>query len=289
MSTQPFSPRSRSTRQLKKYYSFYTGGFIAFLIALAIAEQMGMSRQWIGYWFLFATIGLYAGIGIMSRTVGRRRVLRRGAARAGVLQRHGDRRRLDERGVVHRHGRHAVPRRLRRPGLRHGLDRRLLPGGAVPRALPAQVRPVHDSGLPRRALRRQHRAHHRHHLRDHLLVRLRRGADLRRRPDHQPLHRARVRHRRVRRPRRHPGVLDAGRHEGGDLDAGGAVHHPDHRLPDPGGLAGHQAHRHPGAADRLWLHAAEGRASSRRRSPPIRRSRKSARSSATAPRPPTRR
>src|SRR5215204_3515742 len=54
--------------QLKKYYSFYTGGFIAFLIALAIAEQMGLSREWIGYWFLFATIGLYAGIGIMSRT-----------------------------------------------------------------------------------------------------------------------------------------------------------------------------------------------------------------------------
>jgi cation/acetate symporter len=55
--------------QLKRYYSFYTGGFIAFLIALAIAEQMGMSRQWIGYCFLFATIALYAGIGIMSRTV----------------------------------------------------------------------------------------------------------------------------------------------------------------------------------------------------------------------------
>jgi cation/acetate symporter len=54
--------------QLKKYYTFYTGGFIAFLIFLAIAEQMGMSRQWIGYIFLAATIGLYAGIGIMSRT-----------------------------------------------------------------------------------------------------------------------------------------------------------------------------------------------------------------------------
>jgi cation/acetate symporter len=54
--------------QLKKYYSFYAGGFIGFVILLAIAEQMGMSRQWIGYWFLFATIGLYAGIGIMSRT-----------------------------------------------------------------------------------------------------------------------------------------------------------------------------------------------------------------------------
>ena len=54
--------------QLQKYYSFYTGGFILFLLALAVAEQMGMTRQWIGYCFLFATIGLYAGIGIMTRT-----------------------------------------------------------------------------------------------------------------------------------------------------------------------------------------------------------------------------
>jgi cation/acetate symporter len=54
--------------QLKKYYSFYTLGFLGFLVALAIAEQMGMSRTWIGYWFMFATIALYAGIGIMSRT-----------------------------------------------------------------------------------------------------------------------------------------------------------------------------------------------------------------------------
>ena len=55
--------------QLKKYYIFYTVGFLGFLVALAIAEQMGMSRKWIGYWFLFATIALYASIGIMSRTV----------------------------------------------------------------------------------------------------------------------------------------------------------------------------------------------------------------------------
>ena len=54
--------------QLKKYYTWYTGGFIVFLLALAVAEQLGMSRTWIGYWFMFATIGLYAGIGIMSRT-----------------------------------------------------------------------------------------------------------------------------------------------------------------------------------------------------------------------------
>ncbi|HEV8644588.1 MAG TPA: sodium:solute symporter family protein [Burkholderiales bacterium] len=67
--SQPVMGHKAFNAQLKKYYSFYTGGFIAFLLALAVAEQMGLSRQWIGYWFLFATIGLYAGIGIMSRTV----------------------------------------------------------------------------------------------------------------------------------------------------------------------------------------------------------------------------
>ena len=54
--------------QLKKVYTWYTGGFLMFVIALAILEQMGLPRQWIGYIFLLATIGLYAGIGVMSRT-----------------------------------------------------------------------------------------------------------------------------------------------------------------------------------------------------------------------------
>ena len=54
--------------QLKKYYTWYTGGFVVFLVALAILEQLGLPRVWIGYVFLFATISLYAGIGIMSRT-----------------------------------------------------------------------------------------------------------------------------------------------------------------------------------------------------------------------------
>ena len=67
MSSPAFS-QSTFNRNLKKYYTFYTGGFIAFLLALAVAEQMGMSRAWIGYWFLFATIALYAGIGWMTRT-----------------------------------------------------------------------------------------------------------------------------------------------------------------------------------------------------------------------------
>ncbi len=57
------------TQQLKKYYTFYTGGFVLFVVLLAIAEQMGMTNKWIGYTFLVFTILLYAGIGIMSRTV----------------------------------------------------------------------------------------------------------------------------------------------------------------------------------------------------------------------------
>jgi cation/acetate symporter len=53
---------------LNKVYKWYTGGFLAFVVVLAVLEQMGLSRQWIGLIFLLATIGLYAGIGIMSRT-----------------------------------------------------------------------------------------------------------------------------------------------------------------------------------------------------------------------------
>ena len=55
-------------KALNKVYAWYTGGFIAFVIVLAIAEQMGLSRAMIGYVFLAATVLLYAGIGIMSRT-----------------------------------------------------------------------------------------------------------------------------------------------------------------------------------------------------------------------------
>jgi cation/acetate symporter len=67
MSAQVSSNRA-FFNQLKKYYTYYTGGFLVFLVALTILEQMGLPRVWIGYVFLFATIALYAGIGIMSRT-----------------------------------------------------------------------------------------------------------------------------------------------------------------------------------------------------------------------------
>jgi cation/acetate symporter len=60
--------QAQFTQALKKYYSIYTGGFIAFVIVLAIGEQLGMSNRAIGLSFLAATIGLYALIGIVSRT-----------------------------------------------------------------------------------------------------------------------------------------------------------------------------------------------------------------------------
>ena len=54
--------------QLNKVYGWYTGGFLAFIVVLAVLEQMGLPKNWIGFIFLLATVGLYAGIGIMSRT-----------------------------------------------------------------------------------------------------------------------------------------------------------------------------------------------------------------------------
>jgi cation/acetate symporter len=55
-------------RQLHKVYTWYTGGFIVFVLFLALLEQLGMSGRWIGLVFLLATVALYAGIGVMSRT-----------------------------------------------------------------------------------------------------------------------------------------------------------------------------------------------------------------------------
>ena len=56
------------TKKLKKVYALYTLGFISFCIVLAVLEQVGVSQEFIGYSFLFATIFLYAGIGFLSKT-----------------------------------------------------------------------------------------------------------------------------------------------------------------------------------------------------------------------------
>lgn len=53
---------------LGKIYTYYTGGFIAFTITLAILEQMGVPNVIIGYAFVFLTVAVYALIGVLSRT-----------------------------------------------------------------------------------------------------------------------------------------------------------------------------------------------------------------------------
>lgn len=60
--------RSTFLDNLGKIYGMYTGVFILFVIALAIAEQFGLAPKIIGWTFLGVTIAVYAAIGIMSRT-----------------------------------------------------------------------------------------------------------------------------------------------------------------------------------------------------------------------------
>ena len=62
------SAARRYFARLARYYGWFAGGFAAFLVALALLEKEGMPRVWIGYLFMFATIVLYAAIGVISRT-----------------------------------------------------------------------------------------------------------------------------------------------------------------------------------------------------------------------------
>ncbi|MBW8898665.1 MAG: cation acetate symporter [Massilia sp.] len=55
-------------RRLARYYLWFTACLALFLVALAILENEGMPRQWIGHLYMFATIVLYATIGVVSRT-----------------------------------------------------------------------------------------------------------------------------------------------------------------------------------------------------------------------------
>ena len=230
---------------LGKIYLGYTGGFIVFTLILAVLEQMGVSNKIIGYCFVILTIGVYAYIGILSRTmdlseyyVAGRKVpaLYNGMATgadwmsaasfismAGGLYLGG----FNALGYVlgwtggyvlvgillapylRKFGQFTVPDFL---GTRYEGNGARLCGVIV---LFCGI--VH---LHRRPVLR-----HRHH--------------------HLALPRHRLRGRDLRRPARHPGVLDAGRHARGDLDPGGPVHHPDHLLPRAGDLAVDAEVRHP--------------------------------------------
>lgn len=55
-------------KNLGRMYGTYTGGFLAFVILLAILEQAGVPNRVLGYLFVFFTLAVYAVIGVMTRT-----------------------------------------------------------------------------------------------------------------------------------------------------------------------------------------------------------------------------
>ena len=57
------------TSNLGRIYGIYTGGFIAFIILMAILSAIGVPNVVIGYMFVGFTILIYAVIGILSRTM----------------------------------------------------------------------------------------------------------------------------------------------------------------------------------------------------------------------------
>ncbi|MDE5455686.1 cation acetate symporter [Bradyrhizobium sp. CSA112] len=53
---------------LGRVYGIYTGGFVAFVVLLAVLEQVGVPNKILGYLFVFFTLAVYAIIGVLSRT-----------------------------------------------------------------------------------------------------------------------------------------------------------------------------------------------------------------------------
>ena len=56
------------TDNLGKIYTVYVGGFASFVVLMAIFEMLGVPERVIMWSYMAATIGIYAFIGIMSRT-----------------------------------------------------------------------------------------------------------------------------------------------------------------------------------------------------------------------------
>ena len=71
---KPTLPNPKSSKQplfakrLQRYYAWYTLCLVVFILLMALLENQGVPRTWIGYLFIFSTIMVYAGIGILSRT-----------------------------------------------------------------------------------------------------------------------------------------------------------------------------------------------------------------------------
>jgi len=64
----PATARRAYKRRLDRYFAVYTLGFVLFVLLMALFEQLGLPRKAIGVAFLLATVAVYAGIGMGSRT-----------------------------------------------------------------------------------------------------------------------------------------------------------------------------------------------------------------------------
>ncbi|MBM3525371.1 MAG: cation acetate symporter, partial [Alphaproteobacteria bacterium] len=53
---------------LGRIYAMYTGSFFGFVVLIGILEWMGVPQRILGYLYIFLTIGVYALIGVLSRT-----------------------------------------------------------------------------------------------------------------------------------------------------------------------------------------------------------------------------
>ena len=74
---------------LGRVYGLYTGGFLVFIILMAILEQMGVSAATIGILFVAFTIAIYALIGWLSADHAGRCLLRGRTRSPGCVQWHG--------------------------------------------------------------------------------------------------------------------------------------------------------------------------------------------------------
>jgi len=68
MATNTSGASSDFIKNLGRLYGTYTGGFLAFIVLLAILEMVGVPNKVLGYLFVFFTLAVYAIIGVMTRT-----------------------------------------------------------------------------------------------------------------------------------------------------------------------------------------------------------------------------
>ena len=66
---QSYGMKGSFIENLPKIYGLYTGGFVVFILLMAVLEQMGVTADTIGILFVGFTVFIYAAIGWLSRTM----------------------------------------------------------------------------------------------------------------------------------------------------------------------------------------------------------------------------